>query len=207
VSSTDNASRPVGVHFDGDLHRQLLAAAVSTLEDVGAEDLSLRAVARSIGVSHAAPAHHFGDKAGLLTAVAIEGFQLFTEHLGRTLAMARDNPLDQLTELGRAYAEFAQLHPGHFDVMFRPALTRTTDPEYIAASDTAFQALERHVALCQQAGWRAGADTRTLAAAAWALAHGITVLRTQGPLAKHVADASLDGVAALAATLIGPALD
>ncbi len=195
------------MHFDGDLRRALIAAAVLTLEDVGAEDLSLRAVARSIGVSHAAPAHHFGDRAGLLTAVATEGFQLFTEHLGRTLAVSPEKPLDQLAKLGRAYAEFAQLHPGHFGVMFRPALTHTADAGYTAASEAAFQALERHVQLCQQAGWRADADTPTLAAAAWSLAHGITVLRTQGPLAKHVADASLDGVATLAATLIGHTLD
>ena len=207
MSSTRSASRPVGVHFDGDLRPALIAAAVGALEDVGPEQLSLRAVARGIGVSHAAPAHHFGDKAGLLTAIAIEGFQLFTEHLERALTARIEEPLGQLAQLGRAYAEFAQLHPGHFAVMFRPALTHTGDAAYAEASDTAFAALYHHIELCQRAGWRTDADTRTLAIAAWGLAHGIAVLRTQGSLARHFPDRSLDGVATLAATLIGPALD
>ena len=207
MSSIPSANRPVGAHFDGDLREALIAAAVRGIEDRGAEELSLRAVARSIGVSHAAPAHHFGDKAGLLTAIATQGFELFTEHLERALAALRSEPVDQLTRLGYAYAEFAESHPGHFAVMFRPALTHTGDPAYGEASDAAFMALHRHVEVCQRAGWRAQADTRTLAAAAWALAHGIAVLRTQGSLARRFPDPSLDGVALLVQTLIGQALE
>src|SRR6266496_3683288 len=67
------APRAVGEHFAGDLRQALLDAAVATLDEVGADGLSLREVARRAGVSHAAPAHHFTDKAGLLTAVATEG--------------------------------------------------------------------------------------------------------------------------------------
>jgi AcrR family transcriptional regulator len=203
----DTTARAIGVHYHGDLRGVLLAAAVAALEQAGPEELSLRAVARTAGVSHAAPAHHFGDKVGLLTAVATEGFGLFTAHLARTLAFAPDRPLDQLAQLGCAYAEFADLHAGHFAVMFRPGLTNTGDEAYVVASDAAFRALERHVELCQRAGWRTAADTRTLASAAWALAHGITVLRSQSALARHFPDASLAGVATLAETLIGPALD
>ena len=197
----------MGLHFDGDLRQALIDAAVQALADVGPEDLSLRAVARSIGVSHAAPAHHFGDKAGLLTAVATEGFQRFTEHLGRALAGSPPEPFDSLPRLGRAYAEFAQLHPGHFAVMFRPALTRSDDAAYNQASGRAFDALQRHVELCQRAGWRAEADTRTLTSAAWALAHGMAVLRSQGSLARQLPDTSLDGIEALTRALIGVGLD
>ncbi len=151
-------------------------------------------------MSHAAPAHHFGDKAGLLTAVAVEGFELFVAHLARVLAAVTDEPVDRLLALGRAYAEFAESHPGHFEVMFRPSLTRV---EYLAASNAAFEALRGQIEHYQLLGWRPDADTRGLAVAAWALAHGISVLRTQGSLAKHYPDASLDGVAAIVATLVG----
>src|SRR5689334_10951829 len=56
-------------YHHGDLRRALLAAAVKMIAEAGPGALSLRALARRIGVSHAAPAHHFSDKAGLLTAV------------------------------------------------------------------------------------------------------------------------------------------
>lgn len=89
-----------------------------------------------------------------------------------------------------------------FAVMFRPALIRPTDPGFAAASDAAFETLRRHVERCQHAGWHATADNQILAAAAWALAHGITTLRIQGSLAKHAPDVSLDGVVALVDTLL-----
>jgi AcrR family transcriptional regulator len=202
MPGTGDDRRRVGEHFDGDLRRALLDAAAQTLDELGTDNLSLRNLARRIGVSHAAPAHHFGDKAGLLTALAIEGFELFIEHIAEALASAPPQPIDQLLALAQAYAEFAELHPGHFEVMFRPTVIHGNDPDYVAASDAAFEALRQQVARCQQAGWRPDADTRALAAAAWALAHGISVLRAEGSLAKHYPDPSLDGVATLTATFI-----
>src|SRR6516164_8276496 len=75
------APSAVGVHFAGNLRQALLDAAVATLDEAGADRLSLREVARRAGVSHAAPAHHFTDKAGLLTAVATEGFGMLVSYL------------------------------------------------------------------------------------------------------------------------------
>jgi AcrR family transcriptional regulator len=205
VSSAVRKTRPVGTHFDGDLRRALMDAAIATLADVGADHLSLRAVARRIGVSHAAPAHHFGDKAGLLTAIATEGFELFSAHLSAAGSVPDSAPVDELAILGRAYVQFAETFPAHFEVMFRPSLICVDDPAFASAGDAAFDALRRHIARCQDSGWRAHADNGALTAAAWALAHGIAVLRTQGSLARHYADVSLDGVVAIADALLGSA--
>lgn len=202
MSSTNRPIRRVGEHYEGDLRRALIDAAAQALDEVGVESLSLRDVARRLGVSHAAPAHHFGDKVGLLTAVATEGFDLFIGHLAEALGVAPPDPVDQLPVLGRAYAGFAERHPGHFAVMFRPEVTREGDPGYAAASDAAFELLRQHIAACQATGWRAEADTRALAAAGWALAHGFAVLRSHASLARHFPDPSLDGVATLTATLL-----
>jgi AcrR family transcriptional regulator len=198
-------ARTVGEHFDGDLRRALIDAAIAALDEVGADRLSLRDVARRVGVSHAAPAHHFGDKTGLLTAVAVDGFELFTAHLMHALVAAGDAPVQQLAALGRAYAGFAQLHPGHFDVMFRPAVIRADDPAYLEVSAAAFEALRAQIEQCQRAGWRPHADNGALSAAAWALAHGVAVLRSQGSLSRHADDASLDGVTAMTFALLGDA--
>jgi AcrR family transcriptional regulator len=197
-----SSSRGVGEHYQGNLHRALLAAAAELLAEVGAEGVSLREVARRAGVSHAAPAHHFGDRAGLLTALACEGFEFFDQHLRQALAAAPFEPVDQLPALGRAYAEFASLYPGHFAVMFRPALIKVDDPRYAETSAAAFETLRQHVERCQLAGWHATADNQTLAAAAWALAHGITVLRVQGSLARQCPDVSLDGVVVLVGAIV-----
>lgn len=202
MSSTEEGSgRSVGVHYRGDLRRALIDAAVAVLNETGIDSLSLRSVARRIGVSNAAPAHHFGDKAGILTAVATEGFELFIDHLASALAAATDDPLDQLPSLGCAYAEFAEQNPGTFSVMFQPAVTRLDDPALQSASNAAFDALRHHIEQCQQRGWHREADTQILAAAAWALAHGISVLRNQGSLQRHLPDASLECVATMVSTL------
>jgi len=197
--------RGVGEHFAGDLRQALLEAAVATLDNVGADGLSLREVARRAGVSHAAPAHHFSDKSGLLTAVATEGFGMLVTYLADARPGDGDQPVDQLAALGRAYAQFAEENPGRFEVMFRPGLLRADDLAFQRAGDAAFQALRHQIATCQSRGWRDRTPTDALAAAAWALAHGIAVLRMQGSLARHYPDPSLGGVGQLVTAMTATA--
>jgi AcrR family transcriptional regulator len=199
------APRAVGEHFAGDLRQALLDATVATLDEVGADRLSLREVARRAGVSHAAPAHHFTDKAGLLTAVAAEGFDMLVQYLAAVQPGGAGQPADQLPALGRAYAQFAEENPGRFEVMFRPGLLHAGDPAFQRAGDAAFRALRHHIAACQSRGWRQSEPADALAAAAWALAHGIAVLRIQGSLARHYPDPSLSGVGQLVAAITATA--
>src|SRR6516225_6418146 len=197
--------RAVGEHFAGDLRQALLDAAVATLDEAGADRLSLREVARRAGVSHAAPAHHFADKAGLLTAIAAEGFGILVTYLAGAQPGGTRQPVDQLAALGRAYAQFAEENPGRFEVMFRPGLLHAGDQAFQRAGDAAFQALRHHIATCQSHGWREREPTDALAAAAWALAHGIAVLRMQGSLARHYPDPSLSGVGPLVTAMTATA--
>jgi AcrR family transcriptional regulator len=197
--------RAVGTHFDGDLRRALIDSAVVAIVEVGVEQVSLRDVARRIGVSHAAPAHHFGDKAGLFTCIATEGFQLFVTRLGAVPTGRPRRTIDRLAELGRVYADFAERFPAHFDLMFRPAVLRVDDADFARAGTAAFDALRQHIEACQRAGWRAQADTGALVVSAWALAHGLAVLRSTGSLARNYQDPSLDGVVALVRALLDAA--
>src|SRR5215471_19282528 len=92
---------------------RLLAAAREELAEVGTQGISLRAIARRAGVSHALPKHHFRDRAGLLTAVATEGFRALRE----ALAAARGRtPSARLVALGRAYVSVALAQPATFDL-------------------------------------------------------------------------------------------
>src|SRR5918995_2060808 len=94
-----DAARP---YHHGDLPRVLLEAAVEAIDESGPAALSLRDLARRAGVSHAAPAHHFGDKAGLLTALAIEGFNRLADALD-----ASREATGSLLESGVTYVRFA----------------------------------------------------------------------------------------------------
>src|SRR5215212_10166673 len=132
MSTTPPASKDARPYHHGDLRRALLKAALQAIAEVGPAAVSLRDLARRTGVSHAAPAHHFGDKAGLLTAVATDGFR-------RLAATLRDTyeATGSFLEVGVAYVGFAVTHRAHFEVMFRPELYHPDDPELVRARDAA----------------------------------------------------------------------
>lgn len=159
-------------YHHGDLHRALLDTALAAVAEHGPAAVSLRDVARRAGVSHAAPTHHFGDKTGLLTALAAEGWALLADALAAT--SERD---PRFSELGVAYVVFAVGHPAHFAVMRAPGLVRTTDPELAAAQARAAEQLQAGAARHSDA--RAAAD-RTTAIAGWAMVHGLAALIVEG---------------------------
>ena len=87
-------------YHHGHLRQAILAAAIDALTESGPARLSLRELARRAGVSHAAPAHHFGDKAGLLTAVAAQGYTLLADALTAALRTHRDRAMVAAMLLG-----------------------------------------------------------------------------------------------------------
>ncbi|MFJ6195164.1 TetR/AcrR family transcriptional regulator [Micromonospora sp. NPDC092111] len=165
-----------GYHH-GDLRRALLEAAVTAIGDSGPAALNLRDLARRAGVSHAAPTHHFGDKAGLLTALAVEGFDL----LAGALHAAGDDHLD----VGVAYVTFAVRHRAYFEVMFRPDVYRADAPEVRAARSRAGAVL-RSGAAALPAGRATAGDARQDALAAWSIVHGFATLWLAGVLPPDV---------------------
>lgn len=162
-------------YHHGDLRRAVLSAALDVIRTEGPAALSLRDLARRAGVSHAAPAHHFKDRTGLLTAIATEGYELFAD----ALADAPD-----LRERGVRYVRFATEHPAHFQVMFQPELCRPDDPDLVAAKLRASVELRAGVSGLPAAG--RGEDTRLAGMAAWSLAHGFATLLLSGNLGGAV---------------------
>ena len=86
---------------------------------LGADALSLRALAREIGVSAAASYRHFPDKRALLVAVAQEGHDLLREALEAAAAAHSGDAIEAFRAQGVAFVTFAQAHPAHFRVMNR----------------------------------------------------------------------------------------
>ena len=178
VPSPSKDARP---YHHGDLRRALLEAALQAIAEAGPAAVSLRDLARRTGVSHAAPAHHFGDKAGLLTAVAADGFR----RLAATLGEARQAS-GSFLEVGVAYVHFAVTHRAQFEVMFRPELYRTDDPELVRAREQARALLYPPAAEAANTP-DSGGDLRA-AVAAWSLVHGLATLWLDHNLPPQLGD-------------------
>jgi AcrR family transcriptional regulator len=162
-------AQPIRPYHHGDLRPALLRAAVEAIGQTGPAAMSLREVARRAGVSHSAAAYHFGDKAGLLTAIAAQGYRMLTEELRSARVAGRS-----FLEVGVAYVRFAVSHRAHFEVMYRPELYRPDDPEVRQARAAAAVLLYG----------TASPDAGQLAAgaAAWSLVHGLATLWLNGNL-------------------------
>jgi AcrR family transcriptional regulator len=124
----------------------LLTAAREELAEVGTGGLSLRSIARRAGVSHAAPKHHFGDRAGLLTALASQGFGQLGDALEHAVATSVGDPRERLAALGRAYVHTGLRDPALFELMFRPDLLDRDDPNLREAQQATFDLLAAVVA-------------------------------------------------------------
>lgn len=156
----------------------MLEAAVSSIATDGVDRLSIRGLARATEVSHTAFRHHFGDRRGLLTALAAEGYAGMTSALGETDTSGPDGFL----ESGVTYVRWALAHPAHFQVMFRPDLVDEQDPDLQEALAGLGGALMGGAA--DFAGHDQPGDPRTnpLALAAWSLTHGLATLALAGNL-------------------------
>lgn len=132
---------PATAYHHGDLPNALRRAAVDVIDERGLGAFSLREVARRAGVSHTAPAHHFGDVRGLLTAVAAEGFVALHEAMLRA-GHGIDEPVARLSALGSAYVELARSNHAHCEVMFRTDVVDPDDVELLTAGMCAYSVLE-----------------------------------------------------------------
>ena len=188
-------------YHHGDLRTALLAAAEATLERDGFQSLTLRAVARAAGVSHAAPAHHFGDLAGLLSDLAATGYVRFRTAVLARMADAGPAPADRLHAMGRGYVQFAQDHPRLFLLMFRSERLDPQRPALREAMGNAYAALATAASAAagpDAAGSDAPSSHLADIAAAWAIAHGLALLLIDGRLRPLTDDAGMDALVAAA---------
>ncbi|MET9835618.1 TetR/AcrR family transcriptional regulator [Streptomyces sp. NPDC006385] len=183
-------SRP---YHHGDLRAALLAAAERTLREKGAASLSLRELAREVGVSHAAPGRHFKDKQALLNALALAGY----ERLAQSLSTADDPalPLEpRLTALARAYLRFAIDNTELLELMYARKHDPGASEQMAAAVDRTVGGLERVLADAQERGEIIKGDPEELNLVTGAALHGMSAFITAGWLPPEAALAGVQGL-------------
>ena len=115
-------------YHHGDLRQALIDTGLDMLEEQGLEGLTLRKLAARVGVSHAAPEHHFPTLRHLLTAFAVEGFRLFAASMREAMVAAPGDPAEQLRAASRGYLNFARARPHLFRLMFTANRLDWDDP-------------------------------------------------------------------------------
>jgi AcrR family transcriptional regulator len=170
-------------YHHGDLRQALIAATEQLVVERGVDGFTLREAARRAGVSPAAPAHHFKDMRGLLTAVAKLGFRDFADALEAADRRGAD-PQHRLREQGAAYVAFALQYPGRFLLMFRHDKHDKDDPEFSATAKRAYRILEDAVrdGTGTPPGAILGAEGQGLLLAMWSIVHGFAHLALGGEL-------------------------
>ena len=193
-------------YYGGDLRRDLLDTALELIDQEGPSAVSLRSLARRLGVSHAAPANHFPDKAALFTAIAVEGFGLLARAMkdGAGQLGPEATAGQRFRAAGQAYTGFALAHPAHFAVMWQRDLLHQDDPELAAAGDTTFELLLGSVREIQSEGWAAGSDPQAVAYLAWSVVHGLAALWLGGSLQRG--QRGFDEIAGQVGALLGSVL-
>ena len=174
----------VSSYHHGDLRGALLTAAEKLLERDGLAGLTLRAVAREAGVSHAAPMHHFGDLSGLVSELAAIGFRDFNATM-MAAAATGTTPAESGLARARAYLAYARTRPGMYRLMFRTEWLDMTRPALRDAADASFAGLAAAVGARHTGNIATDALTleqAALIARTWSVVHGYTMLMLDGRL-------------------------
>jgi len=170
-------------------------AAEAELAETGLEAFSLHRVARRAGVSHAAPAHHFGDAAGLLTALAAEGYRQFILSMQAKQALAAPDPQAQMVAAGLGYIAFATERTALFRLIFSSSRPDFRAADLADQSGRAFQHLTGLVTALT------GGQDPVDVASVWAMSHGLADLTASGQLSSFAARTPADRDRAFATIL------
>jgi AcrR family transcriptional regulator len=180
-----------------DVRSALVAAAFEVLAEN--EDLSLREVARRVGVTHPAAYHHFKSKGALLAEVSREAFGRLDKAMGDAASgIPEGYPRERFVALGVGYVRFATANPRLFRMMFR----RESEPSLIEAARPSFQRVFGAVEEACRAVASAP-DPFTTTVLAWSAMHGLAALWVEGPLAAWSGEEDLEPTAQRVAYLIG----
>jgi AcrR family transcriptional regulator len=179
----DGAERP---YHHGNLRTALLEQAERALAERGAGGLSLRELARAVGVSHAAPRRHFADRRALLDALAQDGFERLARDLGDAVAGAGPSFEARLAAGAAAYVTFATRHGALLELMFAGKHRGDGDVAALrAAADRAFEVMLELMVEGQATGALRAGDPERVGIVLFASLQGLAALVNGGMLPRE----------------------
>ncbi|MDJ0951409.1 MAG: TetR/AcrR family transcriptional regulator [Alphaproteobacteria bacterium] len=180
-----------------DLREACIQEALAIIETAGVERLSLREVARRLGVSHQAPYKHFESRDHILAEIVARAFETFARHLDERPRTG--DPYLDLGEMGRAYLSYAQAHPLQYRLMFgTPLPDPEQHPDMMQKARHAFSLLQDAIAQLpdrrpdQDSAGRTDLDALFI----WSTIHGLSsILQSDAAekldLSREVLDAAI----------------
>lgn len=183
-------------YHHGDLPAALLARAEQTLREKGPGALSLRELAREIGVSPAAPSRHFKSKQALLDALALTGFDRLAEAFAASQEGAGEAFADRMDAAARAYVGFALANAALLDLMFSVKHSPEASEAVGATAHRWSEQLLELIGYGQRRGEVREGQLERIALPVFAALHGYAGLKASGLLPTEVAEHGLDDLIA-----------
>lgn len=172
-------------YHHGDLRNALIKAAIPLLSDKGISGLSLREVAREVGVGHAAPYRHFKNKHELLQAIAVHGFHKLTKSCALAEKKFPDDPVNQFADGGIRYLLFVYENPVIANLMFGGYFSsQSCSEEMLIAANEAMSVMINAIKCGQDAGLYKETGIEEMTLAAWSTIHGLSMLVVSGALSE-----------------------
>lgn len=199
VAMTDKPS-----YHHGNLREALISAAFDLLDREGVDAVTIRAVARAIGVAHSAPANHFKTRKDLLTALATRTFEQLIAAIQEGLDQGAGERREKLKVFADAVIVFGLTHPNRYRLLWRKDCLTSEDPHLLAQMDLLYEPL---IELFEEGNQTAHRSSETSGIALWSLVHGYVSLRLDGnlvplkdevsgePRERAIVDALFDGIA------------
>lgn len=164
-------------YHHGDLPHAIIEAALSWIETKDISSLSLRGIARCLGVSHNAPYRHFADKESLLAAIAERGFIKLEQWLQQVLESSTLTQVELIKALGVQYIKYALSNPAYYRVMYGSYVADYQKyPQVEQAAEKSFTILINAIAQGQKAGVIRSGKAKELGYVCWSLVHGVSML-------------------------------
>ncbi|MBQ0775903.1 MAG: TetR/AcrR family transcriptional regulator [Gammaproteobacteria bacterium] len=159
------------------LKEALHDAALSLLDAGGISAVTIRAVAREVGVSHAAPVNHYKDRQSLLTAIAVQQFQTILADVEERLGISGLSTAERIEAIPSAMLDYGLKHPNRYQLLWRRDLIDYADPHIVDITDQIYDWLCDEI---QQGIPESTFDRDTVAIALWSMVHGYVDMRQNG---------------------------
>jgi AcrR family transcriptional regulator len=183
-------------YHHGNLREALVDTAIRLVEEGGPENVSLREVAKRLGVSPAAPFRHFPNKTALLTAVAEQAMALFRAEVINAVESVPDNePMARFAAVGSAYLHWAIHNPTHFQIISTRNLIDWDSSESLRNDNMVVRSLmEKAILDAQEQGKLRSGNVAEINIAGRAMVYGLARMHLDGHFAQWaLAGADVEG--------------